>query len=69
MTRNIGSLDMRLRLGLGLLLIGLGLFGPIGWWGAIGLVPLATALLGHCPIYGLLGLRTCPRVAPASPRD
>ena len=61
MTRNIGGLDRGLRLGVGLLLIGLGLFGPIGWWGATGLVPLATALLGNCPLYGLLGVSTCPR--------
>ena len=60
MTRNIGGIDKALRLGLGLLLIGLGLFGPLGWWGAIGLVPLATGLLGTCPLYGVLGVSTCP---------
>jgi hypothetical protein len=60
MTRNIGGLDKTLRLGLGLVLIGAGLFGPIGWWGALGLVPLATGLVGNCPLYSLLGLSTCP---------
>ncbi|MFC7475092.1 DUF2892 domain-containing protein [Dankookia sp. GCM10030260] len=54
------GLDKRLRLGLGLVLIGLGLFGPIGWWGAIGLVPLATGLLGNRPLCSLLGLNACP---------
>ena len=30
------------------------------WVGWIGVVPIATAILGICPIYGLLGLSTCP---------
>jgi len=41
-------------------LLALGAFGPLGWWGLIGLVPLGTALLGFCPLYPLLGLNTCP---------
>ena len=60
-TRNVGAPDRGLRFGVGLLLISLGLFGPIGWWGAIGLVPLTTALMGNRPLYGLLGVGTCPR--------
>jgi hypothetical protein len=36
-------------------------FGPLGWWGAIGLVPIATALIGWCPAYRLLGINTCAR--------
>ena len=30
---------------------------PLGW---IGIVPLATGLLGWCPLYTLLGINTCP---------
>ena len=60
MTRNVGGLDKALRIGGGILLLALGLFGPLGWWGALGLVPLATGLVGNCPVYGLLGLNTCP---------
>jgi hypothetical protein len=30
------------------------------WLGWIGVVPLATALLGWCPAYTLLGVSTCP---------
>jgi len=29
-------------------------------WGLIGIVPLATALVGFCPLYRLVGLSTCP---------
>jgi hypothetical protein len=60
MTRNVGGLDRGLRIVAGLLLLALGWFGPLGWWGLVGLVPLATALVGSCPAYTLLGLNTCP---------
>ena len=61
MNRNIGSLDRILRIIAGLVLLALGAFGPLGWWGAIGIVPIATALIGLCPAYPLLGINTCGR--------
>lgn len=60
MTRNVGSIDRGLRIVAGLLLLGLGAFGPLGWWGLIGLVPLTTGLMSSCPAYSLLGVNTCP---------
>ncbi|WP_439612370.1 YgaP family membrane protein [Reyranella sp.] len=36
-------------------------WGPKTAWGWIGLVPLATAALGWCPPYSLLGINTCSR--------
>ena len=60
MTRNVGSIDRGLRIAAGLLLLGLGAFGPLGWWGLIGLVPLTTGAMGSCPAYSLLGVNTCP---------
>ncbi|MBP6808609.1 MAG: DUF2892 domain-containing protein [Chromatiaceae bacterium] len=59
-TKNAGTLDRALRAIAGLLLIGLTLTGIIGVWGWIGVVPLATAALGWCPAYTLLGIKTCP---------
>jgi hypothetical protein len=59
MTRNIGSIDRALRVGGGVALLALGAFGPLGWWAAIGLLPIATALIGWCPAYPLLGINTC----------
>jgi hypothetical protein len=59
MKTNVGSIDRVLRAGIGIALIGLALTGTIGAWGWIGVVPLATALVGFCPAYSLLGLNTC----------
>ncbi|NML17641.1 YgaP family membrane protein [Azohydromonas caseinilytica] len=59
MTKNEGSLDRALRALAGVTLIGLAAIGTIGAWGWIGVVPLATAAIGWCPLYRLLGINTC----------
>ena len=59
MTTNVGTIDRALRIVVGLALIALAFTGTIGVWGYIGVVPLATALLGWCPAYSLLGIKTC----------
>lgn len=59
MTANVGGLDRMLRIAVGVVLLALGLFGPLGWWGLIGLVPLATGLMRSCPAYSILGVNTC----------
>ena len=56
---NVGKTDKLLRIGAGIALLGLGAAGVIGWWGLIGLVPLATGLLNWRPAYTLLGIKTC----------
>ncbi|MBU2513247.1 DUF2892 domain-containing protein [bacterium] len=58
MKKNVGSLDRIIRVVLGLAIIGLGIFFQ-SWWGAIGIVPLATAGIGWCPPYAVLGISTC----------
>lgn len=57
---NEGTLDRVLRVLVGLALLSLVFFGPKTLWGLVGLVPLATGLAGTCPLYSLLGIRTCP---------
>lgn len=59
MKTNVGTLDQVIRITLGIALIGLFAAGAIGAWGLVGIVPLATGLLRFCPLYRLLGIRTC----------
>jgi len=63
MGKNVGSVDKIARIVIGLALIAFALFGPadMGWkWvGWIGVVPILTALMGWCPLYSIVGIRTC----------
>jgi hypothetical protein len=59
MTHHIGGIDRVLRVLVGVVLVALAVTGTIGAWGWIGLVPLATAALGWCPLYAVLGFSTC----------
>jgi hypothetical protein len=62
---NEGTLDRALRVAVGMGLLSLVFVGPATWLGLIGLVPLATGIVGHCPMYRLIGLRTCQKINPA----
>jgi len=57
---NVGTVDRALRIVVGLVLIGLTVTGRIGVWGWIGVVPLVTGAVRVCPLYSMLGLKTCP---------
>ncbi|MEI8326052.1 MAG: DUF2892 domain-containing protein [Betaproteobacteria bacterium] len=59
MKLNIGGADRILRILAGLVLIGLAATGTVGWWGWLGIVPLATGAIGWCPPYAMLGISTC----------
>jgi O-antigen ligase len=59
MTQNIGNIERIIRIVCGLVLIALAATGTVGVWGWLGLVPLATGLVGWCPPYSLLGINTC----------
>lgn len=59
MKSNVGTIDRVVRIGAGLLLIGLAAGGAIGPWGYLGVVPLLTGLFRFCPAYRLFGLDTC----------
>jgi hypothetical protein len=63
MKTNEGTIDRAVRVLAGLVLIALTLTGTIGMWGWIGVVPIATGLIGWCPAYTLLGINTCPMKA------
>ncbi len=59
MKPNVGGVDRIVRIVLGLVLLGLAATGVVGWWGWLGIVPLATGALGWCPPYALFGFSTC----------
>lgn len=59
MTKNIGSIDRVIRIIVGVALIVSAITGVLAPWGWIGVVPLATALIGWCPPYAIFGLSTC----------
>jgi hypothetical protein len=60
MKTNVGTVDRVIRIAGGALLVALAATGTLGVWAWIGVVPLATGLIGSCPAYTLLGLSTCP---------
>lgn len=66
--RNEHALDRALRVALGVALLAIAFVGPKTPWGFLGVVPLATGLLGSCPLYTLFGIGTCP-VEPRKLRD
>lgn len=61
MMLNEGRIDRVVRVVLGLVLLTMALVGPRTWLGWLGVVPLVTGLVGFCPLYRLLGIRTTTR--------
>ncbi|MEL6582603.1 MAG: DUF2892 domain-containing protein [Pseudomonadota bacterium] len=64
MTTNMGKLDRGGRLALAALLIVLAVTNVVGgalFWVAVAVAAIftLTAFVGNCPLYSLLGLRTC----------
>ena len=68
MTANVGTIDRILRAALGVVLLYLAFFSgqplfasPLFKYGAaiVGIVMLGTSTLKMCPIYSILGLKTC----------
>ncbi|MCL2658180.1 MAG: DUF2892 domain-containing protein [Betaproteobacteria bacterium] len=57
--KNVGTADKIIRVILGLGLISLVFVGPQTPWGWLGVIPLFTAGMSFCPLYRLLGIRTC----------
>ena len=61
--KNVGTVDRALRIILGAVLLVAFFAMPdlsARWLLLIGIVPLATGLIGSCPLYSVFGLSTCP---------
>jgi len=57
--KNVGTIDRSLRIIIGIVLISLAFIGPQTAWGWVGVIPLATALIGWCPLYKIFGISSC----------
>ena len=60
MNKNEGTVDRAVRVVVGLVLLALVFVGLKTMFGLFGIVPLATGLVGFCPLYRLVGMNTCP---------
>ena len=57
--RNLANWDRVFRVVAGIGICSLAFWGPRSQWGWLGTILVITAILGHCPIYVMLGIRTC----------
>ena len=60
MKKNEATWDRVFRVLAGVALLSLTVAGPHTPWGYLGLILIATGLVGFCPLYRVLGLSTCP---------
>jgi len=58
MKTNMGKTDRIIRSIVGIAVIAAGVYFQ-SWWGAIGIIPLGTALIGWCPAYLPFGISSC----------
>jgi hypothetical protein len=56
--KNIGNKERIVRIVAGVFLTSLAFWGPTNPWFLLGIVPLATGLVGWCPPYQLFGINT-----------
>ena len=59
MKMNEGPMDRVLRIIVGIGILSLAFIGPKTLWAYLGIIPLATGIIGICPMYPLFGMKTC----------
>jgi len=69
MTCNVGGLERPIRILLGMLMLGIGVFANLSLIGTaivlmLGSIALVTGLIGYCPLWTLMGIDTCPAQMP-----
>jgi hypothetical protein len=57
MKRNVGTVDRIVRIVVGLVIAAAGIYFR-NWLGLIAIIPLATAVVGVCPLYLPFGIST-----------
>lgn len=68
MKQNIHQIERVVRIVGGIGLTSLAFWGPTSYWFLLGLIPVATGLIGWCPPYALLGISTCNVKLPKADR-
>jgi hypothetical protein len=69
MTCNVGGIERPIRIGVGILLLGIGVFANLPLVGtaimlAAGTIALVTGVIQFCPLWALLGMNTCHTQTP-----
>ncbi|MDT7042396.1 DUF2892 domain-containing protein [Candidatus Nitronereus thalassa] len=64
MNKNVGGVDQKGRLLLGLLALGIAALAELPTWGAVvlgavGVIALVTGSTGYCPLWTIFGINTC----------
>jgi len=57
--KNVGAVDKVLRILVGAIALSLVFIGPQTAWGWLGIIPLMTGVVNFCPLYRILGVKTC----------
>ncbi len=57
MKKNVGTTDKIVRFIIAFVIIALSIMSR-SWWGLVAIIPLATALIGFCPIYTIMDIKT-----------
>ncbi|MFP4521742.1 MAG: DUF2892 domain-containing protein [Fibrobacterota bacterium] len=58
MTNNVGKTDKIIRILIGIVIAGLGVYYK-SWFGLLAVIPFGTALMGSCLLYKPFGISTC----------
>jgi hypothetical protein len=58
MKKNVGKIDMIIRIIIGIIIASIGIVYK-SWWGLVAIIPILTALVNFCPLYTLFGCNTC----------
>lgn len=58
MKKNVGKIDMIIRIIIGIVVASVGIVYE-SWWGLIAILPLLTAFINFCPLYTVIGCSTC----------
>ena len=58
MIKNINDPERVIRFVVGAIITSLAFWGPHNTWFLLGLIPMATGLVGTCPLYTTLGIST-----------